>query len=228
MGVSFMLRAYGDVRNNVLSYISPMGLGLKTEAFYTNNFVPLLALFAEAAVISAAALAVNAKRDVGTGVFPARKGREHASYFLQSPFGFALRLLRNTIMSWSAVFLAVGAMFGSVIGQLDSFLESNELMRQLLTLQGGAVSAAEAFLPMLCGITAMIISVPVITAISRLYGEEKRGRMEQIYARAVPRTSVFLSFSAIALAQAALYTLCSVFGIYAQRRARGFCSFRRS
>jgi ABC-2 type transport system permease protein len=221
MGVSFMLRAYGDIRNNILSYISPMGLGLKVEAFYTDNFVPVIVLFAEAVAISAVALAINLKRDVGSGVFPARKGREHASYFLKSPFGFALRLLRNSILSWSMVFIAVGAMFGSVISQLDSFLESNELMRQLLTIQSGAVSTAEAFLPMLCGMTAMIISIPVITAISRLYGEEKRGRMEQIYARAVPRTALFLSFAAIALAQAVKFTLCSVFGIYAAAQGTG-------
>ncbi|MGC4018666.1 MAG: hypothetical protein QM793_05185 [Muricomes sp.] len=47
LGVFYILRALGDVRENILSYISPFGIGLKAEAFYNNDIMPVLVLVAE-------------------------------------------------------------------------------------------------------------------------------------------------------------------------------------
>ncbi|MDR2043630.1 MAG: hypothetical protein LBQ15_04550 [Clostridium sp.] len=226
LGVSYVLRAAGDMAGNALSVISPMGLGLKVQAFYTDAFWPVAALFLEAVVITAAALILHAKRDVGAGVFAARKGRTGASRLLQSPFGFAWRLSRGSFLAWAIAFTVLGAMYGTVVGEIDSFAEGNDMIRQLLTAQGGgAGSLAEAYLPMLCGTMALLASVPVIGTVSRLRSEEKRGRIEQIFACAVPRASIFGSFVAIAAAEAILFSFLSAFGLYVTSQGTGCLSF---
>jgi len=224
-GLAYMLRASGDMAGNALSVISPMGLGLKVQAFYANDFTPVIILFIEAVVIAGAALLVNTKRDVGAGVFAARKGRTNANRFLQSPFGLAWRLSRNNFIVWAIAFFLFGAMYGTVIGELDNFVESNDIIKQMLEAQGGSSSLADAFLPMLCGIIALVASIPVIGTINRMRGEEKRGRMEQIIARAVPRAAVFCSFSIIAVAESIVFTFLSAFGLYATSQSTGILPF---
>jgi ABC-2 type transport system permease protein len=220
MGLFYILRASGDMSGNALSYISPLGLGLKVEAFYTDAFWPILVLFAEAVIIAGIALAVNAKRDVGEGVIPAKKGRAHATRFLQSPLGLAWRLQRRSFLIWGVTFLLLGACYGSVIGELDAFLEGNDMIKQMLIAAGGN-SLADAFLPMLSGIMAMLTSIPVIGTMNRLRVEEKRGRMEQIYARAVPRAAMFGCFALIAICETVIFTFLSTIGLYAVSESTG-------
>ena len=226
LGLSYVMRASGDMSGNVLSAISPMGLGLKVEAFYTNAFWPIAALLAEGVVITLVALVVNTRRDVGAGIFAARKGKQNASRFLQSPFGFAWRLSCGSFIAWAVAFLVLGAMYGTVIGELDSFVKGNDMIRQMIESQGATASLAEAFLPMLCGIMAMLAAIPVIGAITRLRIEEKRGRMEQIYARAVSRAAMFASFATIAVVEAAVFTLLSTVGLYATSQSTGLLSLK--
>jgi ABC-2 type transport system permease protein len=221
LGLAYIMRASGDMADNALSYISPMGLGLKVEAFYTDDFAPVAILFAEAVVIAAIALFVNTKRDVGAGVFAARKSKAHASRFLLSPFGFAWRLSKNNFIAWAVAFFVLGAMYGTVIGELDKFVEGNDMIKQMLEAQGGSGSLAESFLPMLCGIMAWIAAIPAIGAMNRMRVEEKRGRMEQIYARAVSRASIFGSFTIIAIFESLILMFLSGIGLYATSQGTG-------
>ncbi|MCL2329431.1 MAG: hypothetical protein FWC39_13080 [Bacteroidetes bacterium] len=225
MGISYMLRAYGDMNNNLLSYISPMGLGLKVEAFYSNNFIPVLILFAQAIVVATVALWVNARRDSGAGVFPARKGKAHASKFLLSPLGFAWRLLRNGFFAWIIGIFAMGAVYGSVIGELDNFVEGNDMIQQMLQGHGGAATLSDAFVALLNGIMALLISIPLINCINRLRSEEKRGRLESIVATSVSRKNILWSFILIAVLEAFTLTLFGIFGLYAAASSSGLVVF---
>jgi ABC-2 type transport system permease protein len=74
LGLFYILRASGDVSGDALSLISPLGLALKTEAFYANNLAPLFMLIAEGIIFSVAALFINAIRDHGSGIIHASKG----------------------------------------------------------------------------------------------------------------------------------------------------------
>jgi ABC-2 type transport system permease protein len=225
MGVFYMLRAYGDMNDNIFSYISPMGLGLKVEAFYSNNFLPIVILFIEALVIAAIALWVNARRDTGMGVFPARKGKAHASRALKTPLGFAWRLLRGGFIAWAIGIFAIGASYGSVVGELDNFVEGNEAIRQMLEGTGGAATLVDAFVAMLSCITALLICIPLISSISRLQTEEKRGRLEPIMATSVSRKTIFGCFILIAALEAIALTFLGVLGLYAAASSTGLIAF---
>ncbi|MDR2889023.1 MAG: hypothetical protein LBV33_04185 [Lachnospiraceae bacterium] len=220
MGVAYALRAQGDVADNVLSYISPMGLGLKVEAFYSNDFLPVGILMAEGVVLSLVALWVHSRRDIGAGIFPARKGRAHASIALRGPLGWAVRMMRGSFIVWSIGIFALGATYGAVIGELDNFVENNEMISQMLMAAGG-MSMVDAFIAMLNPIMALIITVPLINCIQRLHLEEKRGRLESILSAAVPRIKLYGSFTLIAVIEAVVFTCLGALGLYVTAEATG-------
>jgi len=226
MGIFYIMRAAGDISGNALSYISPLGLGLKVEAFYTDAFWPLAVLFAEAVVITVIALAIGAKRDVGQGVIPARKGRANAGRFLQSPLGLSVRLTRSAFIIWAATMLILGLCYGTVVGELDKYVEGNSAIREMLeSIGGGKVSLVESYIPMLCGIMAMVSCIPVAGAMNRLRAEEKHGRLEQIYSKAVSRGRMFICFAGLAVCEAVVFTFLSAIGLYAAAAGTGLVKF---
>lgn len=70
LGFLYLLRGAGDIGNETLSYISPLGLAQRTQAFVENNWFPIPILLTEAAAVTAGAFALNGHRDVRQGYFP--------------------------------------------------------------------------------------------------------------------------------------------------------------
>ncbi|MDR1330149.1 MAG: hypothetical protein LBK23_11175 [Oscillospiraceae bacterium] len=203
LGSFYILRAMGDVGGNALSYISPFGLGLKTEAFYSNATAPIIILLIEGAVLSVIALAVCAARDHGAGVIPASKGRANASRILRGPFGFVWRVSKGAFFGWSAGMLLLGASYGSVCADIDRFVENNETMQKIINA-GGGNTLLDGYVAMIFVIMSIVAGVPVTLTAIKIRSEEKRGRLEQIFARAVPRVKLYGAFIAIAIAESAV------------------------
>ncbi len=224
MGLAYVMRAQGDMAGSVLSVISPMGWGLKVEAFHGNDFMPVAGLFIEGVIITGLALIINGKRDIGAGVFPARKGRAQASRFLQSPFGLAWRLSRNSFLAWAAGILLIGLTYGAVVGELDRFVEGNDIMKQMLEGGNATGSLVDAFVAMLNCIMSILIAIPLINTAHRLIGEEKRGRMEPVLAAAVPRYRIFGSYLLIAVAESFVLSVLGAVGLYLTAAPTGLVS----
>jgi ABC-2 type transport system permease protein len=225
LGISYLLRAYGDMNSHWLSLVSPMGLGLRVEAFYTNNFIPIFILFAEAMVFAGISLWVNSRRDSGAGIFPARKGKAQAGRFLQTPLGFAWRLSRNGFYAWAIGIFVFGASYASVIGELDNFVEGNEMIKLMLQGDGGTAQLIDAFIALLNGLMALLVAIPLINCINRLRNEEKRGRLELIAATAISKKQVMRSFIIIAVFETIMLTFLGTFGLYAAAGSAGLVTF---
>jgi ABC-2 type transport system permease protein len=205
---------------SALSYISPVGLGLRVFAFYEDRAWPVAVIFAEAIALAGIGLAVCAGRDLGQGVVPARAGRESARRSLLSPFGLAWRLTRRTVLAWAVGALALGATYGAVVPELDRFASGNSMVLEFLEASGGG-SMIENYVVMLHGIMAMIGTVPMILAIGRLRAEEKLGRLDQIYAKAISRGRVFRSYVAIAVIQGLSFIVLAPLGLWAGAASSG-------
>ena len=235
LGIFYGVRAYADMAQNLtFNYISPLGLGLRVFAFWDNNFMPLIILLTECAAIAVIALVICAKRDLGEGVVPARKGRKNASVFLQSPFGLAWRLTKNTVIIWLISMFAMGATYGAVLDDIGGFVESNDMFRQLIIgndeemlalLEIPEASQAiheqiksmmvDSFVAFMYVIMALLASVPVIIMAGKIHSEEKRGRLEGIFARSVNRYTMFGSYLLIALIASVAFMISGAVGIYA-------------
>lgn len=217
LGVAYLIRAIGDAGNEMMSWFSPLGWVLGAEIYVNNYLWPILLTIFVSLIIAILAFYLNAIRDLESGFISAKPGRKHASRFLQSPFGLAFRLQRTSIIAWAFGMLLLGASYGSVMGDLESFFAGNEMMQELLVLADG-FSLTEQFIPLLMTIMAMISTVSALMVMLKIKGEEKRHRIEHLLGRAVSRTQllggyfvisvvvgfVMLSLTAVGLWSAAL------------------------
>jgi ABC-2 type transport system permease protein len=99
------------------------------------------------------------------------------------------------------------------------------MIQQMLQGHGGASTLADAFIAMLNGILALLISVPLINCITRLRNEEKRGRLESIIATSVSRKSIFWSFILVAVLESVVLTFFGALGLYAAASPSGLVEF---
>ncbi|GAB3796259.1 ABC transporter permease [Virgibacillus kimchii] len=196
--IAYLLRAIGDVSNETLSMFSPLGWVTGTEAYWNNNWWPILLMLGVTFTLFCIANYLNSIRDLEAGFFPARPGRRNASAFLQSPLGHALRLQRAGIIAWAIGMLVLGASYGSVLGDLEAFFSDNDMLREMLVQEEG-YSLTEQFIPMLMMVMSLLATVPPVMAMLKLYGEEKKNRLEQILASSVSRSKLMGSYFLIAV-----------------------------
>ena len=214
IGVFYIMRALGDISGSALSLVSPIGLGLAIEAFYRNDVLPVVVLFAEGLIFSAVALVVCTIRDHGMGVIAARKGREHASRFLRSPLGLAWNLSRGTSIGWAVGMFLLAASYGSVCGDINRFVEGNDLLSQMLGADGSSI-IIDNYIALIFAIMSLVVSIPVVLTVLRIHGEEKRGRLEQIFSKSVPRQRLYGCFILVALVESLVFELSLSTGLVA-------------
>ncbi|GIQ68849.1 ABC transporter membrane-spanning protein [Xylanibacillus composti] len=197
--LAYLVRAIGDVTDGVLTWFSPLGWVLSAEVYVNNYWWPVILTAAVALLLAAAAYGLHAMRDLEAGIWPARPGRTRASVFLQSPLGLGLRLQRTGLIAWAIGMFVLGASYGSVLGDLDSFFADNAIMNELLS-QAEGYSLTEQFIPFLMIIISIICTVPGLMAILKLGAEEKKNRTEHLLSRTVSRLRIMGSYVGISLA----------------------------
>ncbi|MGA6170920.1 ABC transporter permease [Streptomyces sp. NPDC012600] len=186
IGLAYALRASGDVGNDALSWLSPIGWVQRTYVFVDNRWWPLLLCLATAALTAATGFALSTRRDVGAGLRPARLGRRTASGALTRPFGFALRLHRATLLGFGAGLFLMGVMYGSILGDAEAMVKDIGQLQEALEAIGGS-SVAESFASMVMVVIAVIAAVYVVMASLRPRTEESAGRAEPLLATALSR-----------------------------------------
>jgi ABC-2 type transport system permease protein len=209
----YLIRAIGDVSNEVLSMISPLGWVTKTEAYWNNNWWPVLLMLGAAGILFMLANYLNSIRDLGAGFFQARPGRRNASVFLKSPLGHALRLQRTGMIAWAIGLLLIGLSYGSVMGDMEAFFSDNDLLAELLVQEEG-YSLTEQFIPMLMMVMGILAAVPPVMSMNKLYGEEKKNRVEQILATPVSRSKLMGSYALIAVVNGFIMVSLSGIGLW--------------
>lgn len=198
LGIAYLIRAIGDAGNEMISWFSPLGWVLGAEVYVNNYWWPMILTVAVAIILILLAFYLNAIRDLESGFISVKPGRKHASIFLQSPLGLAFRIQRTSTIAWMIGMILLGASYGSVLGDLESFFGENEMMQELLTSAEG-FSLTEQFIPMLMTIMAMLSNVPALIAILKLKSEEKKNRTEHLLSRAVSRTQLIGGYFFIAI-----------------------------
>ena len=198
LGVAFALRAVGDVRGNWVSLLSPLGWVQAVDSFGEAKLWPfaLSAVALIATVGTAIALAV--RRDVGAGLIEQRPGPPTARASLATPFGFAWRIQRSTLVWWTLGSAFLGGIYGSVISAIDDFIEENESMLDMLESMGmTGESLRDGFITVILSMIALIGMAGVIQSLLRPRGEEMAGRAEPILAGAISRKAWLSSHVAL-------------------------------
>lgn len=209
----YLFRAITDISNEALSWLSPLGWVIKAEVYSSNNWTPIFLMLVVSLVLFILANYLNSVRDLEQGFIASKPGRRYATRLLQSPIGLAFRLQRTGFISWAIGLYVLGASYGSIFGDLESFFEGNETYQQMLQQAEGA-SIVEQFIPTLMIVISLLATVPPVMAMNKLRSEEKKGRLEHLLGRAVSRTKLIGSYVILAVVNGFVMIALSALGLW--------------
>lgn len=211
--LSYVIRMIGDVQNDMISLFSPLGWTTRTEVFVEDYWLPVLVLSIGFLLSISLAFFLKIKRDIYAGIFPSRKGKQHASSFLKTIPGFIWHLQKAKIISWFLLIFALSAAFGAILGELEAYFADIEILQ--VFLEGSAGSGMiEQFISYLFTIMSIFTLFPVITLMVGLKTEENERRIQHFYTRGVSRNKVFISYFTLAILSGVLMQFGISFGTF--------------
>src|SRR5699024_5540661 len=110
-------------------------------------------------------------------------GRANAKKSLLSVRGLFIKINKGTIISWLIAFVIMGAAYGSIYGDMQTFLESSEMVKQMFTHAG--VSIEESFTVTIMMIMIGLVSILPISIDNKLLSDESLLHLSQHYATKV-------------------------------------------
>jgi ABC-2 type transport system permease protein len=207
IAVTYALRAAGDLAEpgpSVLSWLSPIGWNQQIRAFAGDRWWVLALPLALTAVLVPSALALRARRDLGSGLRAERPGPAHGS--LSGVWDLAVRLQLRVWSAWAVAFVVFGVVIGSLVGTVAEFLSSPNA-EDLIRLLGGPQALNDAFLAAEISIMGLLAAAYGVSAASHLRSEEAAGHTEALLATATTRIRWASSHYAAALAGVTLLML---------------------
>ncbi len=212
LAVAFLIRAAGDIgEGRALSWASPLGWAQSTQAFVDERWWPLGLSLAAAVALTALAAWLGTRRDVGAGLVAPRPGPARASRWLAQPPGLALRLQRSQLAAWALGLLAFGAVFGSLLGEVENFLADNPQLQEFFGA-GGDRALLDAFLGTVLLLLALLASGFAVTAALQLRTQEVEGLAEPLLATALSRPRWAAGDLVVALGGGSLALLAAATG----------------
>ncbi|GAB3715363.1 ABC transporter permease [Nocardiopsis oceani] len=208
----FLVRAIGDVADSPLSWLSPIAWAQRTSPYVDDLWWPLLLPVACTAALTALAVALTSRRDVGSGLWPARRGPAAAADSLVNPYGLVWRLLRTGAAGWAAGILAFALLYGVLLGGIEDFAAELAAVRAILAgSDGGVVDALIAHLVSLLAIFSALYAGSF--ALLRARTDEARGLTEPVLAAGMGRVRWLWSHIAVSAALGTGILLVSALGL---------------
>lgn len=199
----YLYRASTDVINTDYSVISPYHWLSRLEV-YSSNIYAWLWPFAIILVLIAAAWVLFARRDLDDAYLKFdlhKKTRNIRSYPRLQMAG-----MKVLVISWMIGMILIGFSYGSIFGDLDSFIGDNPFLAQAMEGESGTNPLIQ-FVSTLILLTAVIGAVPALMISSRIMTEEKSSRLELLMSTRIPRAAM-LNFHGI---YAALIGVLAIF-----------------
>jgi ABC-2 type transport system permease protein len=210
LAVSFLLRAVGDVQESSLSWLSPIGWSQQVRVLDENRWWPLLFSAVMTLGLLAATVLLATRRDVGSGIVPARPGPADAAAALRSPLALAWRLQRGSLLAWSVGVFALGAMFGSLSEEMQNMVRDNPTLAQYFEITGGSIT--DALFASALMFNALGAAAFAVASALRIRHSETVGTLEPVLATGISRTRALLEPLVVTVVGAALMLVVGAVG----------------
>ncbi len=194
LGIAFLVSGIGNMAGTVVGatrvesawpvWLSPIGWGQQTRPFNDADWWPvgLFALMLVGAI--AFAVALVARRDVGRGMWPERRGHARASRTLLSTTGLVWRLQRGALIGWSVGLLGFGLILGSMSEQVRDVQGTTA---DWYAETAGSTVLMEAYRASMMSMAGMFVAIYAVQILLRLRVDEAGGTAESILAAGVSR-----------------------------------------
>lgn len=203
-GLTLVTRGVGDAEENWLSWASPLGWHGLTRPFGESSPLPLAVSLAAAAALAALALWLAARRDLGSGVVPARTGPATASRWRTSHAGAALHHHLGALTGWTVGVVALMAVYGAL---MDVTVEAIVANPDLAVFLGDPDALVDTIVQMLVAFAGFLGAGFALQSLGGLRGEESSGRLELMLAAGRSRWSWLAGHAAVAAAGTAVVVL---------------------
>lgn len=134
---------------------------------------------------------------MGSGYLPEREGRATAKASLLSVRGLLININKGTIMGWLIGYVVMGVAYGSIYGDMQTFIESNDLIKQMFSAEG--VSMEASFTGTIMMVMIGLVSILPIAVINKLYTAESRLYLSQLFATKLTRRELYWTTVGIAV-----------------------------
>jgi len=108
------------------------------------------------------------------------------------------------LLVWAGVLVTFGVMYGSVLNEVQGFIEGSAMLQAIFTETGGQ-SVTDQFVALLMVIMSVMAAIPTVGLMLRLRGEEKQGFTEQILGTPVSRVRLFGVYLGISFAASIVF-----------------------
>ncbi|MBP7631553.1 MAG: hypothetical protein KA758_13955 [Acidimicrobiales bacterium] len=211
LGVSFVVRAVGDVADSAIRWASPMAWPQSVRAFAGEQWWVLGLCVAVGAVLVVSGFWLSTRRDLGSGFLTPAAGRARAGRMLRHPVGFAVHLHRWALLSWTLAMFVLGLVYASVADDIEEMMVDNPVYADLLAQLQGA-DPTESYLATVLVMQALMVAGYAIATVLHLHTEEASSRVEQVLATATSRTRWMASYLTLAAAGTVVITVASSLG----------------
>lgn len=217
LSIFYIMRAIGDVSVEALSLLSPLGLIYRTESFIKDYNWPIIVLFFEIIIFLILSTILAKDRDLNSGKIKEAKGRNRLSSLIKGINSFNFKLQKSQIIIWTLVIIIFSAMYGSILGDLEGYIESSDLIRQMLTVNEG-FSLTDQFIGLLMLIMSIITAIPVLIFFNNIRLEENKGHSEVVLTKPASRFRYLLSFIILSTIIALIYQILMAITTYSVGR----------
>jgi ABC-2 type transport system permease protein len=212
LAVAFLVRAVGDTAAadspaRFLTWLSPLGWGVKVSPFGENRYAVVVLGLALYAVLVVVAYALLDRRDLGAGVLPSRAGHDRST--IASTGGLTLRLARGTLVGWVVAYVVLGVVLGSIAGSVETFVDSPQVADMLRALGGDAGTITDIYFSTELHFAAIGASALAIALVTRMHTEETTTRLEAVLATPARRVTWALGHIALAVLATAVVMVVS-------------------
>jgi len=222
--IAFALRTVAAVSSAGLDWLrwaTPVGWAEQLRPFADPQPLVLLLPAATGALLLGAAGALAVRRDVGSGLLPARDSAPPRLRLLRSPTAEALRSERGALVAWLVGVGAFALLMGVMSDAATPDVISENVRRQLEKLGTDSVVTPSGWLGFFFIFFILAISLFCCMQISSLRGEEAEQRLETLLSLPVGRTGWLAGRLLLAAAGAAAVALAAGLLAWAGAAAQG-------
>lgn len=175
LALAFVWRGVFEVRDSDLALASPLAWAGHTQPWWRDDLRWAVPGLLAALLLAGLAAFTASRRELGSSLLRARRGRSAATSALASPLGLALRLRRGSLLVWAVVMAGLGAGYGPVLTNADDFLLEMPAL-ELIVPGAGSATGVEVFASIVVALAALCCAVLGCQAVVRLVADERAGR----------------------------------------------------
>ena len=184
VGVALLVRAVADTSSGAgwLRWLSPLGWAEELRPFAGARPLVLALPLIATGLLLALAARIAARRDIGTGLLPARDDADPRLRLLSSPSAQALRSERASLLVWAGSLGVFALVLGLVSASISSAGISKGIREEFAKLGTGSIATPTGYLSFVFIFFVLAVSLFACAQVGAARQEEADERLETLLA----------------------------------------------